>query len=345
VKTLVKKYCLPILLLLVSCARETGVDPVLGELGNYTILFSRYQTELNALGGTVLTTFTIRGDGSNLTDLSGHNLQSNSSGRKGYDNWPRFSPNGRYITYRTTDYGAEQIFRMNPDGSGKVNLTNNSDINVDYEWSPSGEEIVFTRLLQGQYEIFKMKSDGTGQQNLTNNLADDRYPSWSPHGSRIAFSRLVSLSPTRWQVFIMNADGSAPTPLTDASESALFPHWSRDGSKLYYDIPTKGMAVKSVDGTLTRRIDGVYSRWMSWSPDGKSFVTSGLYIVDADFGSHHAMHIPGVEPTWSPDGKWIVFRKTDDTGRGDLWVVRPNGTDLRQLTSSRYGDLNPSWKP
>ncbi len=333
-----------LLLARTGCVTESAVDPVLEELKSYTILFSRFTTKPPLPDLPELTTFTMRGDGSALVDLSKHS-ENIYPKPPGYDNFPKFSPSGAYIAYQTTSYGTYEIFRMNSDGTGKVNLTNYPDFDLDFEWSPSGQEIVFTRLMEGQYEIFKMKNDGSGQQNLTNNPASDRYPSWSPDGSKIAFSRLVSQSPNRWQVFIMNADGSSQVAFTDTSESALFPHWSRDGNRIYYDIPGVGMVVRSLDGSFTRRLDGIFSRYMSWSPDGKSFVTSGLYIVDTDLTNARAAYKPGSEPSWSPDGKWIVFRRADESGRGDLYVVRPDGTELRRLTTSQYGDLNPSWKP
>ncbi|WP_440950733.1 dipeptidyl-peptidase 5 [Methanosphaerula subterraneus] len=55
-------------------------------------------------------------------------------------------------------------------------------------------------------------------------------------------------------------------------------------------------------------------------------------------------------PAPSPDGAWIVFslRSTDLAGnRGltSLWIVRPDGTDLRQLTFQPGNDANPCWSP
>ena len=52
----------------------------------------------------------------------------------------------------------------------------------------------------------------------------------------------------------------------------------------------------------------------------------------------------------SPDGGWVVFvvRKTDleaNKGRTDLWLVRADGTGLRQLTSHPEADSDPRWSP
>ena len=46
----------------------------------------------------------------------------------------------------------------------------------------------------------------------------------------------------------------------------------------------------------------------------------------------------------SPDGSKIVFvRETE--GNYDLWMQDINGSDLVQLTTSKYGDFEPAWSP
>jgi dipeptidyl aminopeptidase/acylaminoacyl peptidase len=56
------------------------------------------------------------------------------------------------------------------------------------------------------------------------------------------------------------------------------------------------------------------------------------------------------DPQVSPDGKWIVFvlRRTDleaNKGRTNLWLIRIDGTGLRQLTTHPESDSNPRWSP
>ncbi len=55
-------------------------------------------------------------------------------------------------------------------------------------------------------------------------------------------------------------------------------------------------------------------------------------------------------PVPSPDGNWIVFplRSTDmagNKGQTSLWIVRPDGTGLRQLTHPPGSDSDPCWAP
>lgn len=46
----------------------------------------------------------------------------------------------------------------------------------------------------------------------------------------------------------------------------------------------------------------------------------------------------------SPDGKRIAFVR-EIRGNYDIWVQNIDGSDLMQLTSSEYGDFEPTWSP
>src|SRR5205085_1277981 len=49
-------------------------------------------------------------------------------------------------------------------------------------------------------------------------------------------------------------------------------------------------------------------------------------------------------PTWSPDNQRIVFSGSVG-GITDLFVVNADGSDLKQLTHDKFGDLQPQWSP
>jgi dipeptidyl aminopeptidase/acylaminoacyl peptidase len=87
------------------------------------------------------------------------------------------------------------------------------------------------------------------------------------------------------------------------------------------------------------------------------FLLSLNFSVAAGQGKTHPFSVHDMlamdrlsDPQVSPDGNWIAFvlRRTDleaNKGRTDLWLIRTDGTGLRQLTTHPEGDSNPRWAP
>ena len=65
---------------------------------------------------------------------------------------------------------------MNADGSGQVNLTNNSAADRHPSWSADGAKIAFTR----GNDIFVMNADGTGQTGVVTSPGRNWEPAWKP---------------------------------------------------------------------------------------------------------------------------------------------------------------------
>jgi TolB protein len=51
-----------------------------------------------------------------------------------------------------------------------------------------------------------------------------------------------------------------------------------------------------------------------------------------------------IEPAYSPDGRWVLF-SSDRTGNKDVFVMRPDGSGLRNLTRHPSDDWATSWQP
>jgi Tol biopolymer transport system component len=85
---------------------------------------------------------------------------------------PAWSPDGTRIVFnrRLGQAGPSvEVFVMNADGSGQVQLTNNSVFEGTSTFSPDGQQIVFSRALGGGLgqELFMMNADGTNQHQIT----------------------------------------------------------------------------------------------------------------------------------------------------------------------------------
>src|SRR5207244_2996256 len=51
-----------------------------------------------------------------------------------------------------------------------------------------------------------------------------------------------------------------------------------------------------------------------------------------------------VEPAWSPDGRWVAFASRRD-GPSHIYIMRADGTHVRQVTQGKADDDGPAWAP
>jgi Tol biopolymer transport system component len=148
----------------------------------------------------------------------------------------------------------------------------------------------------------------TGEERLLENTGG--WPQWSPDGALIA-------SATSDAIQLMTPDGKSRRLVAETTYNTRFaPSWSPNGQRLTFHADDDEAYVVNVDGT------GLIN--LTQGPP-KAFV-----------------------PVWSPDGAWIAFSYL---GGGlnpapelnGVFVVRPDGTDLRKLAPD--SDSNLSWSP
>lgn len=158
-----------------------------------------------------------------------------------------WSPDGARIAFvgerfRETDPGNttfdQEIFVMNPDGSGQYQLTDTDGYEHGPVWSPDASRIAFVNqtdldpapnVSRSDYQIFVANADGTDSRQLTERLGWNRDPVWSPDGSRIAFTR-SNREINVPSIYVVNADGSD----LESVAFGVFPAWSPDGPLIAY---------------------------------------------------------------------------------------------------------------
>lgn len=100
-------------------------------------------------------------------------------------------------------------------------------------------------------------------------------------------------------------------------------------------------------------IDTRSGSWMSLdvSPDGKTIafdMLGDVYTLPIDGGQAKSVHSGlswSMQPRFSPDGREIAFI-SDAGGADNVWVMKIDGSDARQLTKEDFRLLNnPYWSP
>ena len=163
---------------------------------------------------------------------------------------------------------------MQPDGTGKRQLTIDPRTDCYPSVSPDGRYIVFVSDRMGSFNIWRMDIDGSNPKQLTDR-GGEGLPHCSPDGRWVVYQIANSNEYTLWKVSI---DGGSPIQLTDRDSGV--PAVSPDGKSiacLYWgdesDPSAKLAIIPSEGGPPLRILDtprGVRLSIIQWSPDGRA---------------------------------------------------------------------------
>lgn len=187
------------------------------------------------------------------------------------------------------------------------------------DWSPNGRLLLYERRLEGVFAI----DAATGEERRVARPGAWG-ASWSPDGTQIVYTADRDGSDV---IEIANADGKDPRVLTEASSLGTS-DWSPDGTRIVFDGPGP---------------EGARQGW-------------DIYVIDVD--GTNLVNLTNsdtvdLEPQWSPDGSTILFRSRRDPPPGwtqgdapdELYLMAPDGSDVRRLTEDSAIDQWGTWSP
>jgi TolB protein len=271
-------------------------------------------------------------------------------------NYPE--PTGK-IVY-TCNVSGDELCIINVDGTGQRQLTD-SFRSSNATLSPNGKQIVYIMDDGKNAEIYEMELVSGKTTQLTELKKSIGSPEISPDNQQIIFH--YRSGNNNFQLWVMNRDGTDPQMFFEESgKDAHDPTWSPDGTQILFALG-KGennqlylLDFNSRDPVLVN--DAIDTRGRSdWSINGLiSFDQGGpfmhdVYLMDIGGKDLHQVSQPGFNAqgaSLSPDGKWIAFTAytnvaDKDQNSCEIFIMRVDGGDIRQLTKNNYCDYQPRW--
>jgi Tol biopolymer transport system component len=254
--------------------------------------------------------------------------------------------------------GKGEIAVVNANGSGLKVLTHDKVTETSPAWSPNHEQIAFIKPKahppSRSDQIWVMNADGSGQHALThfgnpvqlwgNPVTSDL--SWSPDGQELVFAAWPNSQSTREQLFVVNVRTHGVRRLTNLPDGATEPEWSPNGRWIAFvgAVAPDRIYLLSPKTQKAHAVGHATGLDIACSPDSKHLVfnSRGKLELANTAGTHyHSLGLFGVQPSFSPDGQWIVFAAGDYVKE-----IRPNGTDVRSILhadSQKGSNYEPNW--
>ncbi|MCK7479323.1 MAG: hypothetical protein M0C28_19645 [Candidatus Moduliflexus flocculans] len=265
------------------------------------------------------------------------------------------------ILFTCTRGDFNQLCMVNADGTGYQQITNVQAHNYYPVYSPLGGSIVYASNQNGGYfDLFLFVFEGSRLIRLTENIGNVISPSFSPDGQAVLFANRAADGPTSlWKV---ESTGKNPKLLYAGPNTIVSADWSPDGNTIAFAMAVESpnayeVFLMNADGTgvrqLTRGLEGIGGS-LDWSPDGKYLLIyagplgdKNIFRVDVEAQTASQLTDGGnnAAAAYSPDGAWIAFNSLRNDDQADIFIMRADGSDLRQITDNPEPDWQPQWEP
>ena len=226
---------------------------------------------------------------------------------------PRFSPASQTITYMSYENDRPQVYLLDIESGRRELLGDFPGMTYAPHFSPDGERLIYSMAVRGNTDVYVMDLKSRSSTRLTADPAIDVSASFSPDGRKIVFN---SDRGSSGQIYTMDVNGKNVKRISFGKGRYFAPVWSPRGDKIAF--------VRSGGGQF------------------------GIGVMDVD-GKNERMLTESYldeSPTWSPNGRVIIFsrEKRDRNGSVEIWSVDLTGQNLRRVETPGEAS-DPAWSP
>lgn len=229
---------------------------------------------------------------------------------------PRFDPNTQRIIYLSYERKVPSVFIYNIATGEEEVLGQFEGMSFAPRFSPDGKKAIMSVSVKGNSEIYEMDIRSRRATRLTRHSGIDTSPSYSPDGRNIVFN---SNRQGTQQLYVMDRYGDNVKRISFGKGSYGTPAWSPRGDLIAFTRLYQG---KFYIGVM--RPDGSGERLLT-----ESYLDEG--------------------PTWSPNGRVLLFsRKERDTrtrlGKSRLYSIDLTGYNEKEIPTPSDA-IDPAWSP
>jgi Tol biopolymer transport system component/DNA-binding winged helix-turn-helix (wHTH) protein len=238
---------------------------------------------------------------------------------------PAFSPDGNQVAFAVHGNETSGIYTNMTGGAKPLRLTSNLT-DCCPKWSPDGRQIAFVRRSQEGIDIYVIPALGGTEHRLWSatftfppGWTSGRFLDWSPDGRVVAFSALQADKTHGWITLLSLVDSTTRRLTSPPSQSLDYgPAFSPDGSAVVF---VRGIAPGVVED---------------------------LYVVPSAGGEPKRLTFDNAwlfgPPTWTPDGRDIVFSSMRG-GLASLWCIHASGGTPQRVSGIGVIAAFPSISP
>lgn len=246
-----------------------------------------------------------------IMDQDGASFKYITSGEEMILN-PRFDYKSHRVIYMSYKNQIPQVFLLDITRGKQELIGNFPGMSFAPRFAPDGEHAIMSLAREGTTSIYEVHLKTKDIRKIISDLgAISTSPSYSPDGLYITFN---SDRGGRRQIYVMNRDGSDIRRISFGDGVYATPVWSPRGDYIAFTKIYKGrfyIGVMKPDGSDERLLTS------SWYEEA---------------------------PTWSPNGRVVMFYRRDKSGYGKICAVDITG-DNERVIRTPVAAVDPAWSP